>query len=67
MSRKHFKAIAVALLDCRPAMNAGREAWNTWTALVREMTQVCASFNGGFKSDRFHTAAGYDPQFDHKS
>ncbi len=64
MTRKHFNAIAEALLDSRPDMhyfdNEAEYAasYSQWERDVVAMSGVCRQFNGLFDSYRFHSAAG---------
>lgn len=63
MSRKHFEAIAAALLANKPSqrdieMCSGE--YNQWKSDVRAMANVCCQFNGYFDRSRFYTACGYE-------
>jgi hypothetical protein len=57
MTRKHFEAIASALLEARKMVGTRLECDGVDTA-IRQISQVCASFNGQFDSDRFERACG---------
>jgi hypothetical protein len=66
MSRKHFEAVAWALLQQRPDdkyapsrdwANGQREQWEHD---VRAMADVLAGTNGRFDRGRFYRAAGYE-------
>jgi hypothetical protein len=63
MSRKHFIALAESLRESRPDMSSQLSPellvrWEVWKGIVRDISQVCRSFNSRFCADSFETACG---------
>lgn len=59
MSRKHFRVIAQALRDVRPAPDAGYAARQQWRDTVRAIADTLRADNSRFSFDRFYGACGF--------
>jgi len=63
MAKKHSKALASALRDCKPVATGNddtlRHAIRQWRDDVQAVASVCASDNPKFEKDRFLDACGY--------
>lgn len=55
MTRKHFKALALALAAERPGRDGSDEFWK-WVACREAVADVCAAFNSNFDRGRFIAA-----------
>ena len=59
MSRKHFREIARALRDVRPAPSEGFTARQQWRDTVRAIAGTLRTSNARFSFDRFYAACGF--------
>ena len=63
MTRKHFRAIASALAECKPDVanitETSLSSLITWKQTCESMARVCRSFNCGFDYCRFLKACNY--------
>ena len=57
MSRKHFQALADALLATRPTKRE-TDAMNVWLATVDAVANKCGQFNAQFDYHKFKIACG---------
>ena len=62
MTKKHFNAIAEALLFVRPTTTKRSKQWQQWQRDVKAMADVCAASNGRFDRQRFYFACGLDSE-----
>jgi len=63
MTRKHFIALAEALLISKPLtdehnIDPSIETYNAWRETVENVAVTCQGFNMSFDRDRFLTACG---------
>lgn len=69
MQKRHFEALARALLDTRPASSAedtsrvGKARRETWSHSVARIADVCAVSNVSFRRAQFFDACGFTAEY----
>ena len=60
MSKKHFTALAAALLRSKPDKDSNQYQTELfiWQRTVKEIAAVCRTHNPAFNQDRFYEASG---------
>lgn len=60
MEHRHFKAIAAALRESRPASNWEPAKMSQWKSTVNSFVVICRSSNSRFNADRFLAACNHE-------
>ena len=60
MTKKHFEALAEALRNEKPALDAPLAVKEQWVKTVFAVAFVCRNHNNNFRLERFYTAAGVE-------